>query len=234
MAHAAPSGSPKETSAPSQSYPSMHPRSFDALARSRICAHTAMTKATGCPERRATTANLGSVVDPSNHRNHSITSSPIRRSWTGTARKPPPLQTSSVPLKTGFRLRPGRRAHGTTPYRYAPGEARRPARHALPPYGLSRPTGRSRGRRAGSCSKRSPVHECARPSTRASGNSRRNVVSPHTRSAWGGTQYRQTFADHGTAHTSSVKSNSRSRLWKNSHGVGQSSLTLEKRARFSM
>ena len=32
MAHAAPSGSPKETSAPSQSYPSMHPRSFDALA----------------------------------------------------------------------------------------------------------------------------------------------------------------------------------------------------------
>ena len=152
MAHAAPSGSPKETSAPSQSYPSMHPRSFDALARSRICAHTAMTKATGCPVGRATTANLGSVVDPSNHRNHSITSSPIRRSWTGTARKPPPLQTSSVPLKIGFRLRPGRRAHGTTPYRYVPGEARRPARHVLLPGGPSRPTGRSRGRRADSCS----------------------------------------------------------------------------------
>lgn len=46
IAQAAPSGRPKETSAPSQSYPSMHPRSFDALARSRICAHTAMTKAT--------------------------------------------------------------------------------------------------------------------------------------------------------------------------------------------
>ena len=106
------------------------PVAFVIAVWAQILERASASKERGCIDGYdcATTANLGSVVDPSNHRNHSITSSPIRRSWTGTARKPPPLQTSSVPLKTGFRLRPGRRAHGTTPYRYAPGEARRPTR----------------------------------------------------------------------------------------------------------
>ena len=141
--------SPCQSAASSMSSQSMPERLPSGLYWVDQSHRTCRERIPSSPRRRAVFFVFGCCQNPTDNLMSVFIPSPIRRSWTGTVRKPPPLQTSSVPLKTGFRLRPGRRAHGTTPYRYVPGEARRPARHVLLPGGPSRPTGRSRGRRVG-------------------------------------------------------------------------------------
>ena len=140
--------SPCQSAASSMSSQSMPERLPSGLYWVDQSHRTCRERIPSSPRRRAVFFVFGCCQNPTDNLMSVFIPSPIRRSWTGTARKPPPLQTSSVPLKIGFRLRPGRRTRGTTPYRYVPGEARRPTRHVPLPGGPSRPTGRSRGRKS--------------------------------------------------------------------------------------